>query len=81
MERRERMHPRQRWFVLLAVLGLIVVLLLAVGCGYEEGVEARATADELARQASDFAEGFCTGGTATSATVVLAALVFRARRA
>jgi hypothetical protein len=75
------MHTKRPCFVLLAVLGLVVVLLLAVGCGYEEGVEARATADELARQAGDFAEGFCTGGTAMPAIIVLAALVFRARRA
>lgn len=74
------MHVKRAWLILFVVLALAAVLLLAVGCGEEEGREARATADELAENAGEFAEGFCGGGAATSAVFILAALGVRSRR-
>lgn len=72
-------HGKKIWLVLFIVLALAAVLLLAAGCGEEEGREARATADELADNAGEFAEGFCAGGTATPSLIVLAALAIRSR--
>jgi hypothetical protein len=74
------MHQKRQWLILLVVLALAAILLLAAGCGEEEGMEARATADELAEDASAFAEGFCAGGTATPAIIVLVVLAVRSRR-
>jgi hypothetical protein len=73
-------HVKKPWLVLFIILALLAILLFAVSCGEEEGREARATADELAEDAGEFAEGFCTGGTAMPAMFILAALVIRSRR-
>jgi hypothetical protein len=74
------MGRKRGWLFLLVALTLAAILFAAVSCGQEEGREARATADELAENAGEFAEGFCAGGTATPAAMVLAALAVRARR-
>jgi len=74
------MCTKRAWLILFIVLALTAALLLAGGCGEEEGREARATADELADDAGEFAEGFCAGGTAAPAMIVLAALAVRSRR-
>lgn len=74
------MHAKRFWMILLVIVALAAVLLFVAGCGEEEGQEARATADAVAEDAGEFAEGFCAGGTVTPAAMVLAALAVRSRR-
>ena len=53
------MVRRRQATVVLLLLILLVAILVLVGCGQEEGKEAREVVDEAGRQATDFAEGFC----------------------